>query len=1222
MSLSVLAVEVIPDFYKDPGLQPNRSYINQSFKEYIDPFTGALQLHYVDIHLPGDGGFDLSVVRSYNSVAFSETNPAAFDSQAGLGWQIHFGRVLHKSTLLPCTGSAFGVDTTTNPVVELPDGSTQVLLYSGTTSPLMLTTQRWKADCASGGMGLIVYSPDGVRYEMTQQVNVGSGANVRTGWYTKKITDRNGNTATITYTGQLSPRIVNVSTNDGRALNFGYVNGMVNTISTTLYTYTYNYEPVSGVPGAYYLKSVARPDNTSWTYDYNAVLNNVPGSYAIKRVTYPEGGNIDYGYGTTYSDYVLFDGTTRSTVVKTKSTSDGGNWSLAYSPGLVSTYDTTTVTGPSGTTKFWHVGPNYALSGSLWMGGLLMRKEYSEASSLVQKEEYAWGQQAVSPQQFKRPGSWVGRSDSATYAALMTGRTITRNGQTYSTAYSLHDEFGNPKKIVENGPNLGSRTTDLTYFSGAARWIVKQIKDQVVANGGVAIARDFDANGNLRIVTRDGVTTSYEYFPNGNLQKATFPRLLVHTYSDYKLGVARTENQPEGVQLNRTVDDVGNVTSETNGERKTIGYQYDGLNRIIRIDYPRGNPVDIAYTYNSKTATRGAVNSLQETTTYDGFGRPLTVTLGGIVRAYRHDSLGRLVFASNPGSTTIGTSYDYDILDRPKGGKNADGTTWSITYGPATKTVRNERQFSTTYVYRAYGDPDQPLLMEVQPQLASAKVALTRNAKTLVETVSQGSLTRSYAYWPNGYLKTVTNPETGATNYGRDDAGNMTWRTVGASSTVSYEYDGQNRLWRVTYQDATPQVTKTYTRTHKLKTVSTSVAARSYDYDDNGNLTTEQLIVDGRALTLMFGYNANDQLAQHRYPISNRVVDYAPDVLGRPRLVSGFVSAVDYHAWGQVKQIDYANGTTTTYGPHLRLWPGSFATSKAGTAYLSSTYGYDGVGNLYSISDSVDASYNRAMTHDELDRLATVNGPWGSGQIGYDAVGNIKSQVFGPASISYAYDSNNRLGSVSGYRSSTFSYDVYGNVTGAGSRAHAYDSAPNLLCANCNDPASKVEYQYDGLNQRVWSQRAGVRTYEFYGSDGKLLVEYTPSQSNRLVEHIYLGARRIAQVEPRPTTVSAGGGSGGLTAMARHSITLTATVAGSAPTGTMTFYEGTTLLGTAAVANGVASLPITFSTVGSHTVTVVYSGDALNAGSSSTVTVTVRMATEDFLPVLQLLFDE
>src|SRR3982751_5344207 len=132
--------EVIPDFYKEPGLNANRSYVSQSFSEHIDPFTGALQLHYADFRLPGNGGFDLAVVRSYNSASVNETNPAAYDGNAGIGWSIHFGRVLNKGSILPCSQSTFGIDTLKNPVLELQDGSRQVLNYTGST-PFMLTTQ-------------------------------------------------------------------------------------------------------------------------------------------------------------------------------------------------------------------------------------------------------------------------------------------------------------------------------------------------------------------------------------------------------------------------------------------------------------------------------------------------------------------------------------------------------------------------------------------------------------------------------------------------------------------------------------------------------------------------------------------------------------------------------------------------------------------------------------------------------------------------------------------------------------------------------------------------------------------------------------------------------------------------------------------------------------------------------------------------------------------------
>jgi len=374
---------------------------------------------------------------------------------------------------------------------------------------------------------------------------------------------------------------------------------------------------------------------------------------------------------------------------------------------------------------------------------------------------------------------------------------------------------------------------------------------------------------------------------------------------------------------------------------------------------------------------------------------------------------------------------------------------------------------------------------------------------------------------------------------------------------------------------------------------------------------------------VVYTYNGNDQLSAITYPRSNRVVAYSPDVLGRPAQVSGFVTGISYWPSGQINQITYANATTVTYGQNSRLWPASFSTARGSTSYLGSNYGYDGVGNLTSISDGIDGSYNRTLGYDALGRVSGASGPWGSGTLTYDGSGNLRSQVLGSTNLTYSYNASNLLSSVSGSRAESYAYDSYGDIVAAGGRSYGYDGAPNMTCANCNDPATSAQYQYDGLNQRVSTLKGGVKAYEFYGSSGNLLVEYTPSQSNRLVEYIYLGGKRIAQLEPAVTTVNpGGGGSGGLTATAGRPVTLAASVSGLSPSGTMSFYDGATLLGTATVAAGSASLTVTITAPGTHTITVNYSGDAANAPGSSTVTLTVLMSPEQLMPILNLLLDD
>jgi hypothetical protein len=66
-------------------------------------------------------------------------------------------------------------------------------------------------------------------------------------------------------------------------------------------------------------------------------------------------------------------------------------------------------------------------------------------------------------------------------------------------------------------------------------------------------------------------------------------------------------------------------------------------------------------------------------------------------------------------------------------------------------------------------------------------------------------------------------------------------------------------------------------------------------------------------------------------------------------------------------------------------------------------------------------------------------------------------------------------------------------------------------------------------------------------------------------------------------------------------VTFRASVSPSAATGTVQFFDGTRLLGTATVSGGAASLTVVAQTVGTHQITAQYSGDAKYNGSTSAV---------------------
>lgn len=82
----------------------------------------------------------------------------------------------------------------------------------------------------------------------------------------------------------------------------------------------------------------------------------------------------------------------------------------------------------------------------------------------------------------------------------------------------------------------------------------------------------------------------------------------------------------------------------------------------------------------------------------------------------------------------------------------------------------------------------------------------------------------------------------------------------------------------------------------------------------------------------------------------------------------------------------------------------------------------------------------------------------------------------------------------------------------------------------------------------------------------------------------------------------------------RGSVVLRVTVGDSSTIGTVSFYEGGSLLGSAPVIDGVATVELVGWTRGAHSIVVSYSGDVSNAANS--ISVPVRVVNLDWLPAM------
>ncbi len=1223
------AESVMPDFYSEPGFNKWRDEVSTG-AENIDPFSGSLRFSNIDLVVPGNGGLDIKIRRSYTSnIWLTRANiysappfPNYFapEGTTGLGWTVNFGRIVkaenpNTTTDGICDDASYTTSvnsTLDDAVLERPDGGQEVLAVSDANQSWLktfVTQGMWRADCSGASKGLLVYSPDGLIYTMDHLVTalddeVTYTARVNRAWYPTRIEDGNGNYLTITYSGSKGSRalINRVTASDGREVIFTYTSGYLSSITATdlsqpnkvPQTWTYNYTNMG--TGNKVLTEVVRPDGLKWQYAYNPSGAAVaPG--ALQSVTYPYGATATYTYKhVDFAGPVLLSPSFPaeryfSVAIATKTQGgrniEPGTWSYTYAPGTENTIETgvtmndqTTVNFPGGRTIYKHygiqrqieLGVGLGVKRELWKTGRLVKKiTQKEISanvySTVETESYEWINRGKISSE-KHYSTAFDYFDVNVTNPIMLSKTITRDNTIYKTQYT-YGASGlsiRPTYQVETGqagtPQAAVRTAGLEWYPnilapGQVFFLDQLVNENVpnTTNPDMALStyRFYDfATGNLKTYQAYGVPETYTYTLSGDRNTRYDARGITWTYLDYYRGIPRQEIQPvdllpeNDILISRTVFDTGTVASETNGRGITTKYDYDSLNRLTFIDMPRVASSDVSISRDNLNYTQKVTRgNYQQVTNYDGFRRPICVTTTDatagttISQVTRYDNLGRNTFtsylidgacpawSSSPPLNVDGTTNTYDVLDRINTITHPDSTSRTYSYLPGNKvSILNERNFTTVYTYRSYGDPgddNKRVLMRIEPA-GEASTIFTRDVRGFVLDVTQGGFTRTNTYYvTRPFIKSTQDPETGVTTFAVDGTGNIVQRQVGANMPVTkYNYDFSNRLVLVDYPIGTEDVTFKYDKNGNTTSVDRYNVNWSYGYDQNDNILNENIfILNGPSYTFTRTYDALDNLSSIKYP-STQIVSYAPDSLGRPTQVAPFVNSVSYYPNGLPKRMVYANGAESNLTQDIRQWVKNINVVSTGGPVTDLTYSYDGRGNISSILDTVNSGYNRTLDYDILDRLSVATGEWGTGTITYDATSNIAAKNFTGTglNIGYNYDATNKLTSTSGDRISTFSYDNYGNITGDSKHTYVYDHASSLRQIDAGD---NFFYGYDGNNRRVYANRSGAGVYYTYAKNGQLLGEYGEF-GGPIKEYAYLHNKLIAvaNIVNELPTVSAG----------------------------------------------------------------------------------------------------
>lgn len=1124
---SVFAEET-RDFYAEPGLHPYKGYVGQQDPENIDPFSGNLQLKHTDVTIPGNGGLDINITRTYNTPSGNPT----FRRTVGYGWTMHYGRIT-----LPTSsgGVSFGSDyvpdfcnmspnanTSLNPSLELPDGGREVLFLSSLhgNDGTLITKSNWIARCIDDQdytKGLLVTSPDGTVYQMDEYVymqgdSAGEGQNppmIKT-WFTSKITDVEGNYLDISYE-VLDPEdpfglkyITDISASDGRSVQYEYDSTSGGPILTKIRVgakvWEYIYETFQATNNSwsniehYRLKEVHRPDNTKWIYEYGLDSSAVD-HLLITQVQYPFGGVVDY----TYDWYVPYAPNVNSKVkaVKTKTQSGGSSgtatWTYDYSPGSYPVgdvkhfsssnpgrpLDVTTITGPDSIEKFYHYG-YWSLVGRLdamWQMGMSVSHEYYNlAGTHLRSETNSINYRTISEQTYKQ-GLLTDLYDYDVYAPLVTSNSLwieTGTQDSYGVDYENFDVYGNPQRVIEASTNslLPDRTTEKTFENDTQKWILGLTSSEDIYAGPDLIGSktyDYNANGKLTSKTEFGVTTTYTYTSEGDLASETNALNKTTSYSNYHRGIPQLENYPDGTSLSRVVNASGTVASNTTGRGNTTSFSYDVMDRLAGIDYPIGNDVSINWTKNSKSLTRG---NYVETVKWDGFGNNIEMSREDVstatkyIRTYDYDDLGRQIFASDFNSAQ-GVSYQYDQFGRVTKKTNQDGTFSTVDYSGYWKQIdTDENGVQEERRFYSLGLPDNSrYLAEIYSDSSNIATFIYRDILGNMTSVFQGGL--------------GVNPEDPANyygyhrNYGFDEHNYLV--TVEDVETGITTY-GRDLLGNMTSKQvgAGATVSYTYDELNRLKTVDypDQTPDASYFYDEDGNVVSVSNVNSSK----VYGYDVNGNLISEVISIESDVYNLSygydlNDYLESITYPSGRVVSYLPNAFGRPTQAaPYA--TSVSYFPNGTIDTISYANGR------TINYELNARNWVSSIDTGFDASKTLAYQFDNLGNITSIDWRNQTKSMTYDSLSRLKTAAGPWGTYEYHYDTwgNITQKDINGQAQFTHTYNgtqISESFNGIKETEYSFDQSGNL--------SGLLEFSVSGGSQ-LDVYRLGTYTHDLAGN--------------------------------------------------------------------------------------------------------------------------------------------
>jgi RHS repeat-associated protein len=725
--------------------------------------------------------------------------------------------------------------------------------------------------------------------------------------------------------------------------------------------------------------------------------------------------------------------------------------------------------------------------------------------------------------------------DEAQRLAVTTAPTVpteTNGGtpvNTHPVAYTGYDTFGEKVEVKDPDGNITttaydadgrvSTTTLPTYTPPGSQTPITPQTSRGYDNDGRLISSTDALNhttnyvndqlGRVATVTdpNSGVTTAtYDLLgdqlsttdPTGAQNQATYDYLgrklttsavvrqdsatdTTHYAYDTTDPWLHTVTSPANVVTTYGYNNVGDVTSKTDGASNTTQYKYTGTDKLATTTYP-----DNTYATTSYDLAGRVVGVAQ----YDASHNQLTRLING------YDGDSNLTSATQPDGTTT-TQYAYTATNWPASEiqpiSATDSITTSFGYDPAGNQTRSSdgrgNPFITTY--NVWNLPES----QIEPATTAHPNAVDRTFTT--------------AYDAAGRVASISSPGGVSVTDTYDVLNRVTLlHGAGADAPTTDRSFGYDAAGRVT-SAVTGVVSDTFTYDDRglLRTTAGSSGATTLTYTADG---LPQSRVDA-AGTTGYTYDAADRPATVTNTGVNVVVGYQYNVVSQPNLLT-------YNTTGDTRTLSYDS---------LHRLTGDQLKTSTGTSVATIGYGYDTNSNETSKTTTGFAgAASNSYTYDQANRLLSWNNGTTTTTYAYDKSGNriqAGTDVYGydqrdelltseNGATSYTYTPRGTLATQVGSATLTTTADAFGQVAtqtpsaGGTANSYTYDALGRVL---------QTGFAYTGTGNTLATD--GVATYTRDSSDS--LAAVTASGSTRLTwtdQH----TDQVAQFTPTATALS------------------------------------------------------------------------------------------------------